>query len=134
MKRSVILCLVVLGCLCLAGIAESARRPHSDRGDRDRPERGGARYVVSWQHVKGECYGKPYHKISQQCQNRVNFWHGIFCRVTWSDGSVTDLHGKVDQVDAYGRAYCTRASRPAHFNCVSRCDYTNGPLMNLPRP
>lgn len=131
MKRQVVCWLVAIGCLCSAGLAESARRPH--HSDRDRAA-SGPRYVVSWQHVKGQCYSKPYHKISQQCQNRVNFWHGIFCRVTWSDGNVTDLHGQVDQVDAYGRAYCTRATRPAHFNCVSRCDYTNGRLITLRRP
>lgn len=96
--------------------------------------RSGKKYVVSWQHLKGPCQGQPYHKIAEQCGNRVNFWHGIYCRVTWSDGKVTDLHGKTNQVDAYGRAYCTRDTRPAQFNCVSQCDNTNGALMTLPKP
>ncbi|MCI5144229.1 MAG: hypothetical protein D3923_01580 [Candidatus Electrothrix sp. AR3] len=92
------------------------------------------KYVVSWKHIKDKCHGQPYHKISQQCGNRVNFWHGIYCQVTWSDGKVSNLHGKVDQVDPYGRAYCTRGTRPAYFNCVNSCDYNNGPLVKLPQP
>ncbi|MCI5139271.1 MAG: hypothetical protein D3922_12865, partial [Candidatus Electrothrix sp. AR1] len=91
------------------------------------------KHVTSWQHLKGQCQGNSYPKVVQQCGNR-GVWHGIFCRVTWSDGSTQDLHGKVDQTDPYGRAYCTRSTRPASFNCVSRCDDTNGPLMTLPRP
>ncbi|CAK8725181.1 hypothetical protein KKHLCK_16070 [Candidatus Electrothrix laxa] len=91
------------------------------------------KYVTSWQHLKGKCQGRSYPKVAQQCGNR-GVWHGIFCRVTWSDGSTQDLHGKVDLADPYGRAYCTRSSRPARFNCVSRCDNTNGLLMTLPRP
>jgi hypothetical protein len=91
------------------------------------------KYVTSWQHLKGQCQGRSNPKVAQQCGNR-GFWHGIFCKVTWSDGSTQDLHGKVDQKDPYGRAYCTRNTRPARFNCVNRCDDTNGPLMTLPRP
>jgi hypothetical protein len=91
------------------------------------------KYVTSWQHLKGGCEGRSTPKVAQQCGNR-GFWHGIFCRVTWSDGSTQDLHGKVDLTDPYGRAYCTRSSRPANFNCVSRCDNTNGLLMTLSRP
>ncbi|MGB5684882.1 MAG: hypothetical protein WBM35_03655 [Candidatus Electrothrix sp.] len=91
------------------------------------------KYVTSWQHLKGRCEGRSNPKVAQQCGNR-GFWHGISCRVTWSDGSTQDLHGKVDLADPYGRAYCTRSTRPARFNCVSRCDDTNGPLMTLPRP
>lgn len=91
------------------------------------------KYVTSWQHLKGQCQGTSYPKVARQCGGR-GVWHGIFCRVTWSDGSTEDLHGKVDQTDPYGRAYCTRSTRPAHFNCVSRCDDTNGPLTTLPRP
>ncbi|WPD22589.1 MAG: hypothetical protein SD837_20685 [Candidatus Electrothrix scaldis] len=91
------------------------------------------RYVKSWQHLKGRCEGHSYPKVAQQCGGR-GVWHGIYCRVTWSDGRTEDLHGKVDLKDPYGRAYCTRRTRPANFNCVSRCDNTNGPLMNLPRP
>ncbi|CAK8717874.1 MAG: hypothetical protein CDV28_11130 [Candidatus Electronema aureum] len=92
------------------------------------------KYIVSWQHIKDQCMSKPYPKIAQQCRNRANFWQGIHCRVTWSDGSVEEIGGKVDLTDAYGRAYCTRPTRPAKFNCVSRCDDTPGPLMTLPRP
>jgi hypothetical protein len=92
------------------------------------------KYVVSWQHVKEQCLGKPYEKIAAQCGGRVNFWHGIRCRVTWSDGSVEELGGKVDLTDPYGRPYCTRDTRPANFNCVSQCDDTPGPLITLPRP
>jgi hypothetical protein len=91
------------------------------------------KYVTSWQHLKGRCEGPSYHKVAQQCGNR-GYWHGIYCRVTWSDGSTQNLHGKVDLRDPYGRAYCTRNSRPARFNCVGRCDNTNGRLMKLPRP
>ncbi|MCI5220940.1 MAG: hypothetical protein D3914_17530, partial [Candidatus Electrothrix sp. LOE2] len=91
------------------------------------------KYVTSWQHLKGQCQGTSYPKVARQCGGR-GVWHGIFCRVTWSDGSTEDLHGKVDQTDPYGRAYCTRSTRPSHFNCVSRCDDTNGPLTTLPRP
>ncbi|MGR0480289.1 MAG: hypothetical protein ACTFAL_02480 [Candidatus Electronema sp. V4] len=92
------------------------------------------RYVVSWQHVKESCQGQPYHKIAEQCGNRVPFWQGIRCQVTWSDGRTENLGGKVDLTDPYGRRYCTRDSRPASFNCVSRCDNSPGPLINLPRP
>ncbi len=91
------------------------------------------KYVTSWQHLKEKCQGRSYPKVAQQCGNR-GFWHGISCRVTGSDGSTQDLHGKVDLTDPYGRAYCTRNTRPARFNCVSRCDNTNGLLMTLPRP
>ncbi|WLE95490.1 MAG: hypothetical protein QTN59_12440 [Candidatus Electrothrix communis] len=91
------------------------------------------KYVTSWQHLKGKCQGRSTPKVAQQCGNR-GFWHGISCRVTWSDGSTQDLHGKVDLIDPYGRAYCTRSTRPARFNCVSRCDNTNGLLMSLPKP
>ncbi len=91
------------------------------------------KYVTSWQHLKGRCEGRSTPKVAQQCGNR-GFWQGISCQVTWSNGSTQDLHGKVDLTDPYGRAYCTRSSRPTRFNCVSRCDNTNGPLMSLPRP
>ncbi|MDU9050783.1 MAG: hypothetical protein Q3M30_18190 [Candidatus Electrothrix sp. Rat3] len=91
------------------------------------------KYVSSWQHLKGDCEGSSSPKVAQQCGNR-GFWQGISCRVTWSDGSVQDLHGQVDLMDSYGRAYCTRDSRPARFNCVNRCDNTNGSLMTLSRP
>ena len=91
------------------------------------------KYVTSWQHLKGRCEGRSNPKVAQQCGNR-GFWHGISCRVTWSDGSTQNLHGKVDLTDPYGRAYCTRSTRPARFNCVSRCDNSNGPLTTLPRP
>ncbi len=91
-------------------------------------------YVVSWQHVKEQCMSQPYHKIAEQCGNRVPFWQGIRCQVTWSDGRTENLGGKVDLTDPYGRRYCTRDSRPASFNCVSRCDNSPGPLINLPRP
>ena len=91
------------------------------------------KYVTSWQHLKGRCEGRSTPKVAQQCGNR-GFWQGISCRVSWSDGSTQDLHGKVDLTDPYGRAYCTRSTRPARFNCVSRCDDTNGTLMTLPRP
>jgi hypothetical protein len=89
--------------------------------------------VVSWQHVKEQCQGQPYHKIAEQCGGR-GFWHGIRCRVTWSDGRTENLGGKVDLTDPYGRRYCTRDTRPARFNCVSSCDNAPGPLINLPRP
>lgn len=91
-------------------------------------------HVVSWQHVKEQCMSQPYHKIAEQCGNRVPFWQGIRCQVTWSDGRTENLGGKVDLTDPYGRRYCTRDSRPASFNCVSRCDNSPGPLINLPRP
>jgi hypothetical protein len=91
------------------------------------------KYVTSWQHIKGKCQGRSSPKVAQQCGNR-GFWHGISCQVTWSDGSTQNLHGKVDLADPYGRAYCTRSTRPARFNCVSRCDNSNGPQMSLPRP
>lgn len=91
-------------------------------------------HVVSWQHVKEQCQGQPYHKIAQQCGNRVGFWHGIRCQVTWSDGRTENLGGKVDLTDPYGRRYCTRDTRPANFNCVSQCDNSPGPLINLPKP
>jgi len=90
-------------------------------------------HVVSWQHVKEQCQGQPYHKIAEQCGNR-GFWHGIRCQVTWSDGRTENLGGKVDLTDPYGRRYCTRDTRPASFNCVRRCDSTPGPLINLPKP
>lgn len=90
--------------------------------------------VVSWQHVKEQCMSQPYHKIAEQCGNRVPFWQGIRCQVTWSDGRTENLGGKVDLTDPYGRRYCTRDSRPASFNCVSRCDNSPGPLIRLPRP
>ncbi|MGX9728675.1 MAG: hypothetical protein ACTFAK_15610 [Candidatus Electronema sp. VV] len=96
-----------------------------------RPQRP---YVVSWQHVKEQCMSQPYHKIAQQCGNRVGFWHGIRCQVTWSDGRTENLGGKVDLTDPYGRRYCTRDTRPANFNCVSQCDNSPGPLINLPKP
>ncbi len=91
------------------------------------------KYVTSWQHLKGKCQGRSTPNVAQQCGNR-GFWHGISCRVIWSDGSTEDLHGKVDLTDPYARAYCTRSTRPAGFNCVNRCDDTNGTLMTLPRP
>ena len=91
-------------------------------------------HVVSWQHVKEQCMSQPYHKIAEQCGNRVPHWQGIRCQVTWSDGRTENLGGKVDLTDPYGRRYCTRESRPASFNCVSRCDDSPGPLMRLPRP
>ena len=91
-------------------------------------------YVVSWQHVKEQCLGQPYHKIAEQCGNRVPFWQGIRCQVTWSDGRSENIGGKVDLTDPAGRRYCTRDSRPASFNCVSHCDNTPGPLITLPRP
>ncbi len=84
--------------------------------------------VVSWQHVKGECFAKPYPKISEQCGNRANYWQGIYCVVQWSDGSTSEVHGKVDLKDAAGNSYCTRSTRPAQFNCVNRCDNNNGPV------
>jgi hypothetical protein len=122
-----------------SGDMDSSRQRRSRREEQPpvspptNPSRSG-KYVVSWQHVKEQCQGKPYEKIAAQCGNGVNFWHGIRCRVTWSDGNVEELGGKVDQTDAYGRAYCTRDSRPANFNCVNQCDDTPGPLMTLPRP
>ena len=90
--------------------------------------------VSSWQHVKEQCFGKPYEKIAEQCGGQANFWHGIRCRVTWSDGRTEELGGQVDLTDPYGRKYCTRDTRPANFNCVSQCDDAPGPLTTLPRP
>ncbi|MCI5167239.1 MAG: hypothetical protein D3903_14380 [Candidatus Electrothrix sp. GM3_4] len=90
------------------------------------------KHVTSWQHLKGRCEGRSSYKVAQKCGNRGS-WQGIYCRVTWSDRSTQDLHGKVDLMDPYGRAYCTRSSRPARFNCVNKCDNTNGNLMSLPR-
>jgi len=90
--------------------------------------------VASWQHIKEQCLGKPYEKIAQQCGGNANFWHGIRCRVTWSDGRTEELGGQVDLTDPYGRKYCTRDTRPANFNCVSQCDNAPGPLITLPRP
>lgn len=97
------------------------------------PPQPGPRCVVSWQHIKERCESRPYEKILKQCPGNINFWHGIYCQVTWSDGRREDVHGKVDLTDPCGRQYCTRASRPANFNCVSQCDDTPGPLMTLPR-
>jgi hypothetical protein len=90
--------------------------------------------VASWQHIKEQCLGKPYEKIAQQCGGNANFWHGIRCRVTWSDGRTEELGGQVDLTDPYGRKYCTRDTRPANFNCVNQCDNSPGPLITLPRP
>ncbi|MEN8199062.1 MAG: hypothetical protein ABFR63_03205 [Thermodesulfobacteriota bacterium] len=94
---------------------------------RPQPPQAGRKRVVSWQHVKGQCYQKPFPKISQHCGNR-GLWHGISCMVNWSDGSRTEVTGQVDLVDVYGNRYCTRATRPARFNCVDSCDYTSGPV------
>jgi hypothetical protein len=91
------------------------------------------KYVTFWKHLKQQCQGNSYSKVAEQCGGR-GMWHGIFCRVTWIDGSTEDLHGKVDLTDPYGREYCTRSTRPARFNCVSRCDDSNGPLTTLPSP
>ena len=110
-----------------------AKKKKKNKNKKPTPQQPRKKYVTSWQHVKGRCQGPSYHKVAQQCGNR-GYWHGISCRVTWSDGSSQDLHGKVDLRDPYGRAYCTRSSRPARFNCVSRCDNSNGHLMKLPRP
>ena len=130
--------LSAVGILCWIGIAGAQWHPgpppfHGPpSGSPPGPPPSVGKRVVAWQHVKEQCYGRPYEKIAEQCGNRVDFWHGIYCRVQWSDGSVTELHGRIDQVDPLGRAYCTGASRPRNFNCVSQCDYTDGPLMTLP--
>ena len=108
------------------------RRPSRENRSGGPPAAPQPPYVVSWQHVKEQCQGRPYHKIAEQCGNRVPFWQGIRCQVTWSDGRSENIGGRADLTDPHGRSYCTRDTRPASFNCVSRCDDTPGPLISLP--
>lgn len=132
---------------CEGGAGRNPVLPHDDDnrgGRRNRrepeppapqptPQPANPKCVVSWQHVKERCESRPYDKILKNCNGHQNFWQGIHCKVTWGDGRTEDVHGKVDLTDACGKQYCTRASRPANFNCVTQCDDTPGPLMTVPR-
>lgn len=98
----------------------------TDPRPRPRPQPGPA-YVVGYQHVKGQCFGNDYIKVQQQCGGR-GMWHGIYCKVEYSDGTSKDFHGQVD-FDVNGVRVCERSARPANFNCVSSCDNTPGPFV-----
>lgn len=83
--------------------------------------------VVGYQHLKGSCEGSGFYKVQQQWGGR-GMWHGIYCVVNYSDGTSQRFDGKVDfSID--GVQVCERSAKPRNFNCVSSCDYTNGPFV-----